>query len=88
MALRTGGIKGIQKLIDSKSLGTVELTTGIQISGVFTNVIQDKNNNVAYFQTSGETALSNRDKELIGHGKTHHANGLEVCWKLKGINYD
>ena len=87
MALRTGGIKGIQKLINSKSLGTIELTTGIQISGVFTNVIQDKNNNVAYFQTSGETALSNRDKELIGHGKTHHANGFgSPVGKLKGIN--
>ncbi|MBG7611348.1 aromatic amino acid hydroxylase [Polaribacter sp. BAL334] len=87
MALRTGGIKGIQKLIDSKSLGTIELTTGIQISGVFTNVIQDKNNKVAYFQTSGETALSNRDKELIGHGKSHHANGFgSPVGKLKGIN--
>lgn len=87
MALRTGGIKGIQKLINSKSLGTIELTTGIQISGVFTNVIQDKNNKVAYFQTSGETALSNRDKELIGHGKSHHAKGFgSPVGKLKGIN--
>lgn len=87
MALRTGGIKGIQKLIDSKSLGTIELSTGIQISGFFTNVIQDKNNNIAYFQTSGETALSNRDKELIGHGKSHHANGFgSPVGKLKGIN--
>ena len=87
MALRTGGIKGIQKLINSKSLGTIELTTGIQISGVFTNVIQDKNNKVAYFQTSGETALSNRDKELIGHAKSHHANGFgSPVGKLKGIN--
>ena len=87
MALRTGGLKGIQKLIDSQNLGTIELSTGIQISGVFTNVIQDKNNKVAYFQTSGETALSNRDKELIGHGKSHHANGFgSPVGKLKGIN--
>lgn len=87
MALRTGGIKGIQKLINSRSLGTIELTTGIQISGVFTNVIQDKNNKVAYFQTSGETALSNRDRELIGHGKSHHVNGFgSPVGKLKGIN--
>jgi phenylalanine-4-hydroxylase len=87
MALRTGGIKGIQKLIDSQNLGTIELSTGIQISGVFTNVIQDKNNNVAYFQTSGKIALSNRDKELIGHGKSHHANGFgSPVGKLKGIN--
>ncbi|WP_405608738.1 aromatic amino acid hydroxylase [Polaribacter sp. Asnod1-A03] len=87
MALRTGGLKGIKKLIDSKNLGTIELTTGIQISGVFTNVIQHKNNKVAYFQTTGVTALSNRDKELIGHGVTKHASGFgSPVGKLKGIN--
>ena len=42
MAIRTGGLKGIEKLIDSKNLGTIELSTGIQISGVFTNVITDE----------------------------------------------
>ena len=35
MALRNGGVKGVEKLIDSKNLGTVELSTGIQISGNF-----------------------------------------------------
>jgi phenylalanine-4-hydroxylase len=39
MALRTGGLSGIEKLIDSAALGTIELSTGLQISGVFTNVI-------------------------------------------------
>ncbi|MGK0453369.1 MAG: phenylalanine-4-hydroxylase [Paraglaciecola sp.] len=87
MALRNGGLKGIQKLINSESLGTIELTTGIQISGIFTNVIQGKNNKVAYFQTKGETALANRDKELIGHGITSHAAGFgSPIGKLKGIN--
>ena len=87
MALRTGGINGIRKLINSKNLGTIELTTGIQISGVFTKVIQYKNNKVAYFQTTGPTALANRDKELIGHGITSHAAGFgSPVGKLKGIN--
>ncbi|KGL61958.1 phenylalanine 4-monooxygenase [Polaribacter sp. Hel1_85] len=87
MALRTGGLKSIQKLIDSESLGTVELTTGIQISGIFSKVIRYKNNKVAYLQTVGATALSNRDKELIGHGITSHANGFgSPVGKLKGIN--
>ena len=39
MALRTGGLEGINKAINSKSLATIELSTGLQISGVFTNVI-------------------------------------------------
>ena len=87
MALRTGGLKSLQKLIHSKNLGTIELTTGIQVSGVFTKVIQCKNNKVAYFQTTGATALANRDKELIGHGITSHADGFgSPVGKLKGIN--
>ncbi|MGK0413318.1 MAG: phenylalanine-4-hydroxylase [Polaribacter sp.] len=87
MALRTGGLKGVQKLINSENLGTIELTTGIQISGVFTNVIQYKNNKVAYFQTTGKTALANRDKELIGHGISRHPAGFgSPVGKLKGIN--
>jgi phenylalanine-4-hydroxylase len=35
MALRTGGLSGIEKLINSAALGTIELSTGLQISGVF-----------------------------------------------------
>ena len=86
MAMRKGGIKGVRKLINSENLGTIELTTGIQISGVFTKVIEHKNK-VAYFQTIGPTALANRDKELISHGITNHAKGFgSPVGKLKGIN--
>lgn len=87
MALRNGGLSGLNKLIDSKNLGTIELTTGIQISGIFNRVIPYKNNKVAYFQTKGLTALANRDKELIDHGTTVHKNGFgSPIGKLKGIN--
>ncbi|WP_299135443.1 aromatic amino acid hydroxylase [uncultured Tenacibaculum sp.] len=87
MAIRTGGLKGVEKLIDSNNLGTIELSTGIQISGVFTNVISDEKNRPIYIQTTGGTALSNRDKELIGHGINYHAEGYgSPIGKLKGIN--
>ncbi|WP_369048183.1 aromatic amino acid hydroxylase [Tenacibaculum sp. UWU-22] len=87
MALRRGGIKGVQKLIASKNLGTIELSTGIQISGVFTKVITDEKNKPIYVQTTGNTALANRDKELIGHGVEYHAEGFgSPIGKLKGIN--
>ncbi|WP_299669683.1 aromatic amino acid hydroxylase [uncultured Polaribacter sp.] len=87
MAIRKGGLKGVKKLVASKSLGTIELSTGIQISGIFNNAIADENNKLIYFQTVGETALSNRDKELIGHGREVHKNGFgSPIGKLKGIN--
>ena len=86
MALRTGGLSGINKLIHSNALGTIELSTGIQISGVFTTAIEEEGNPV-YIQTTGKTALSYREKELVGHGTTKHADGFgSPIGKLKGIN--
>jgi phenylalanine-4-hydroxylase len=86
MALRTGGLSGIQKLIYSKALGTIELSTGLQISGVFTNVIEHEGKPV-YIQTTGKTALSYREKELVGHGTSSHPEGFgSPIGKLKGIN--
>ena len=86
MALRTGGLSSVEKLIKSKALGTIELSTGIQISGVFTNVIENEGKPV-YIQSTGKTALSYREKELVGHGTSYHAEGFgSPVGKLKGIN--
>ena len=86
MALRTGGLSGIEKLIQSNALGTIELSTGLQISGVFTNVIEEEGKPV-YIQTTGKTALSYREKELVGHGTLTHSHGFgSPIGKLKGFN--
>jgi phenylalanine-4-hydroxylase len=86
MALRTGGLSGIEKLVNSTALGTIELSTGLQISGVFTNVIQHEGKPI-YIQTTGKTALASREKELVGHGTATHAEGFgSPIGKLKGIN--
>lgn len=87
MALRNGGLDGVQKLIDSKNHGTVELSTGIQISGKFTEVISDERSRAIYFKTTGPTALAYKNKELIGHDKKYHSEGFgSPVGKLKGIN--
>jgi phenylalanine-4-hydroxylase len=86
MSLRKGGLSGTQKLIESKALGTIELSTGLQISGVFSEFITHEEHPV-YIQTNSETALSYREKELVGHGITKHKKGFgSPIGKLKGIN--
>ncbi|NRT13732.1 phenylalanine-4-hydroxylase [Flavobacterium sp. 28A] len=86
MALRTGGLSGIEKLINSAALGTIELSTGLQISGVFTNVIAHEGKPI-YIQSTGKTALASREKELVGHGTLTHPEGFgSPIGKLKGIN--
>ena len=86
MALRTGGLSGINKLIDSNALGTIELSTGLQISGVFSSVIEHDGKPI-YVQTTGKTALAYREKELVGHGTLTHPEGFgSPIGKLEGIN--
>ncbi|MFD2099625.1 aromatic amino acid hydroxylase [Flagellimonas iocasae] len=86
MALRKGGLSGVQKLIDSKELGTIELSTGLQISGNFDKVMEHEGKPI-YIQTKGATALAYREKELVGHSIAQHADGFGTpIGKLKGIN--
>ncbi|HET8855265.1 MAG TPA: aromatic amino acid hydroxylase [Salinimicrobium sp.] len=86
MAIRRGGLEGIKKLIASSNLATIELSTGIQISGEFSRVIESDGKPV-YFMTTGKTALASREKELVGHGTSTHAEGFgSPLGKLKGIN--
>ena len=86
MSLRKGGLSGVTKLINAKELGTIELSTGLQISGIFSEVISHEGKPV-YLQTDGETALSYREKELVGHSTQDHPNGFgSPVGKLKGIN--
>ena len=87
MAVRKGGWRGLKKLIESKQIGTIEISTGLQISGSFSKMIQNEDNEVVYFETEGETALAYREKEVIGHGISRHKNGFRSpLGKLKGIN--
>jgi phenylalanine-4-hydroxylase len=87
MAVRKGGWRGLNKLIESKQMGTIELSTGLQVSGVFTRMIKNEDNEIVYFETERETALAYRETEVIGHGVSRHQNGFRSpLGKLKGIN--
>ena len=87
MALRVGGLEGVIKAIDSKAVATCEFSSGLQISGVFTNVLTDKNGNVAYLNTMGPTILCEREKMLIGHSTTVHKDGYgSPVGKLVGFD--
>ena len=86
MSVRIGGLSSINKLINSKKLGTIQLSTGIQISSVFDRVISHDNNPI-YIQSSHKTSLSDQNKELIGHGINTHKDGFgSPIGKLEGIN--
>lgn len=75
MALRKGGLEGLEKAIASNNTCTVEYSSGLQVSGIFNNVISD-NGQIVYLSTSTPTALAWQNKELVGHDKSYHAHGF------------
>ncbi len=89
MGLRKGGKKSVDKLVASEEVGTVELSTGLQISGTFKRCIPHplEHSKAAYIQTIGLTALSFRNQELVGHGTSYHSDGFgSPLGKLKDSN--
>ncbi|MEO6524484.1 MAG: aromatic amino acid hydroxylase [Mucilaginibacter sp.] len=75
MAFRVGGSYGLQKAIESKNTCTAVYSSGLQVSGTFTNVVES-NGQPSFIKTTGPTNVSCNNKQLDGHGKTYHKDGF------------
>src|ERR1044071_1559906 len=76
MAYRVGGSEGLNKAIECQRAATCEYSSGLQVTGVFTEVITDENDSPIYLRTTGKTALAYQGKELPGHGIDYHKEGF------------
>lgn len=86
MAFRRGGAESILKAIECKNASTAVYSSGLQVTGVFTDVGLDQNDELTFIKTTGLSALAFNNKQLDGHGKTYHKDGFSSpVGKLKGI---
>ncbi|MDQ6859783.1 MAG: aromatic amino acid hydroxylase [Verrucomicrobiota bacterium] len=76
MAYRVGGLEGLNKAVECKRPATAEYSSGLQVTGVFTEIFADDHGQPIYLRTTGPTALAYRNKQLEGHGKDRHAEGF------------
>ena len=60
----------------SENVATIELDSGLQISGVITEALTDNQGNLAFIRTAGPTAMAFGDTELDGHGIEWHKDGF------------
>jgi phenylalanine-4-hydroxylase len=76
MAYQIGGLEGINKAIECNNVATCEYSSGVQVSGVFDEVIVDQEKRPIYLHTTGKTALAYKNKQLEGHGIDYHKDGF------------
>ena len=87
MALRTGGVKGLKKLAASRALGTVELSTGVQISGRFDHIISHQGKTHLYtHQWTNCTFVSGKRTGRTWHRTTPGRIWL-TYWQIEGNQF-
>ncbi len=75
LAQQRGGLYGIGQAIKSENTATLVYSSGLQVSGTFTEVI-GRNGEPAYIRTTGPTDLCFDNKELPGHDTFYHGHGF------------
>jgi phenylalanine-4-hydroxylase len=75
LALKTGGVSGMVKAVDSGNTATAVYDSGLQVCGTFSQVISAEGE-VEYIRTTGPTMLCYKGKMLPGHGRDYHRDGF------------
>lgn len=87
MAFRRGGSESIVKAIECKNPATAVYSSGLQVTGVFTDMGIDQNDELTFIKTTGPSALAFEGQQLEDHGKFHHKDGFSSpVGKLKGMD--
>ncbi|TDQ08567.1 phenylalanine-4-hydroxylase [Pedobacter metabolipauper] len=76
MAFRRGGSESIVKAIECKNAATAVYSSGLQVTGIFTDMGLDRNDELTFIKTTGPSALAADGKQLDGHGKFYHKDGF------------
>ena len=76
MCFTRGGAPSLCRAVQAGTLCTAQYDSGMQVSGVFDEVLSDTVGNAIYLRTRGPTQLAWRDSEIYGHGTGAHAQGF------------
>jgi len=75
MAFKMGGPQSLDKAIQAKSVNSIELENGLQISGVIESYTSDQHDQVIFFKLNGPTQICYKDHQIKGHDKNYHQHG-------------
>ena len=86
MAFSVGGVEGLFKAKRAKTVNTVVLDSGVEMSGQLTESLE-QNENVQFVKFTGPVQLATEGKELEGHGISYHEHGFSSpIGRWKGVD--
>ncbi len=75
LSYKKGGIFGLKKAIEAKTVNTLQLNSGLQISGQIVDYLEDDGECI-FFRLEGPTQICVGGHELAGHSKEYHTHGF------------
>ncbi len=90
MAFRVGGLASLEKALQSQTVSTVELNSGLQISGELVSY-EAFEGQVSFVRYQGPCQLSVRRRQIPGHGPKAHQEGFSsplgaLCGPMPSLN--
>lgn len=76
LAFRVGGREGLERAIRAATVNTVELNSGLQISGKLTQALTLTNGDVYYYKFDGPTQLCEDAQQIPDQGGEQHPHGF------------
>lgn len=78
MSYRRGGIFGLDRAIEARTVNTVQLDSGLQISGILKNYLtsETRDHSPIYLQFEGPSQLAVAGHELPNQGTSRHPQGF------------
>lgn len=76
LAFKKGGVEGMRIAQRAATVNTVELNSGLQISGKLAEIVTSTSGEALYYKFAGPVQLSENGAQLKGHGKDYHAEGF------------
>ncbi|HEY0176804.1 MAG TPA: aromatic amino acid hydroxylase [Pedobacter sp.] len=76
MSFRKGGTESIIKAIASRNPATAVYSSGLQVTGIFSDMGISKSDELTFIKATGPSALATGDKQLEGHDKSYHKDGF------------
>lgn len=78
MAFRLGGSLGLEKAKQAATVSTLELDSGVQVSGIVSEVKLDQSQNPIFVKLSGPAQIAYQDVEIENQGPQAHLHGFSA----------
>ena len=70
--------RSLRTVIKAVTVNTAQLNSGLEVSGVFTEMLTDAVDNPIFIKTTGPTQLAFQGAELQSQGVAHHPHGFST----------